>query len=59
MSSCGVTRISFSRSRGLYPFDFGIILGLGAHLIIGVLAIFIGRALMGIEKRLKSIEGQG
>jgi hypothetical protein len=52
----GVAVDSGSRSRGLYVFNFGIILGLGAHMIIGVVAILCARCLMNIEGRLDRIE---
>lgn len=52
----GVVFDSVSRSRALYPFNFGIILGLGAHMIIGVLAILIARCLMDIEERLDRLK---
>jgi len=45
-----------ARSRSLYPFNHGIILGLGAHVLIGVFAVMTGRSLINIEDRLNRIE---
>lgn len=46
-----------ARSRSLYPFNHGIFLGLGAHVLVGVLAVMTGRSLMSIESRLEHVEG--
>jgi hypothetical protein len=47
---------SISRSEGHYPFNLGIILGLGAHLIIGAITVVIEKCMMTIENRLDRIE---
>jgi len=47
---------SISRSKNNYPFDFGVVLGFGAHVIIGGLAIIIAICLNLVEKRLDRIE---
>ncbi len=45
-----------ARSRSLYPFNHGIILGLSAHVLIGVIAVMTARSLIDIEHRLRRIE---
>jgi hypothetical protein len=38
-----------------HPFNFGVILGWGAHMIIGLFAVLIGNCLKKIEERLDEI----
>ncbi len=52
----GLIYDSISRSHNLYPFNFGIILGFGAHTIIGLFAILIGNCLKNIEERLDRLK---
>ena len=44
------------RTRDLYPFNLGIVLGFGAHMLIGGFAILTAICLKIIEERLDRIE---
>jgi hypothetical protein len=52
----GVIADSIFRSRSLYPFSLGIVVGLGAHMIIGVIAVLTAKCLMVIEGRVDRLE---
>ena len=47
---------SLSSGRHSYSSDFGVVLGFGSHMIIGVFAMLIANSLIKIDKRLDQIE---
>ena len=47
---------SASSSHHLDFSNFGVVLGLGAHMIIGLFAILVANGLMEVEKRLDQLE---
>jgi hypothetical protein len=47
---------SLSSSHHFYSPDFGVVLGFGAHMIIGVFILLIANFMIKIEKRLEKIE---
>jgi hypothetical protein len=55
----GIMNVGFDlydRAKWLVPRDMGLVVGEGAFLFMGLLAIIVGQSLRKIEKRLDEIE---
>jgi len=55
----GTVEYLIAGNSAAHPFNLGIILGYGAHMLMGGFAIFIADHLTKIEKRLDRLESGG